>query len=90
MLKQVRYAYEGEMILFMVDPRYQHQGIGTKLYEFGQMVFQNHHCHHYILFTDTSCSYAFYDHHQMKQLASYQRDQNFTMYLYGKEFIYGI
>lgn len=84
MLQKVDGFYDGEIILFMVDPMYQHQGIGTKLYEFAQEVFLQNYCQQYILFTDTTCSYIFYDHHQMKRLASYQKDKNFIMYLYGK------
>ena len=85
LLPKMHQNYDGEIVLFMVDETYQHQGLGTKLYEYAECLFKKENCSHYILYTDTSCSYEFYDHHQMKRLDQYRRDDDFTIYLYAKE-----
>ena len=85
LLSKMHQNYDGEIVLFMVDETYQHQRLGTKLYEYAEYLFKKENCSHYILYTDTSCSYEFYDHHQMKRLDQYRRDDDFTIYLYAKE-----
>lgn len=85
LLPKMHQNYDGEIVLFMVDETYQHQGLGTKLYEYAEYLLKKENCSHYILYTDTSCSYEFYDHHQMKRLDQYRRADDFTIYLYAKE-----
>ena len=55
------------------------------MYTFSEDIFKEKGCQNYMLYTDSMCSFSFYDHHQMKLLASCQKEKDFTIYLYGKE-----
>lgn len=85
LLQQVHQKYDAEIVLFIVDEKYQHQGIGTRMYTFSEDILKEQGCQNYMLYTDSMCSFSFYDHHQMKLLASYQKEKDFIMYLYEKE-----
>ena len=85
LFQQVQQKYDAEIVLFIVDKKYQNQGMGTKMYTFSEDIFKEKGCQNYMLYTDSMCSFSFYDHHQMKLLASCQKEKDFTIYLYGKE-----
>ena len=85
LFQQVQQKYDAEIVLFIVDKKYQNQGMGTKMYTFSEDIFKEKGCQNYMLYTDSMCSFFFYDHHQMKLLASCQKEKDFTIYLYGKE-----
>ena len=84
LFQQVHQKYDAEIVLFIVNEKYQHQGIGTKMYTFSEDIFKERGCQNYMLYTDSMCSFSFYDAHQMKLLASCQKEKDFTIYLYVK------
>ena len=85
LFQQIHQKYDAEIVLFIVDEKYQHQGIGTRMYTFSEDILKEQGCQNYMLYTDSMCSFSFYDAHQMKLLASCQKEKDFTIYLYGKE-----
>lgn len=86
LLAKTHQQFDGEIILFIVSSAYQNQGIGTALLQWAKTLFQQEHCRHYCLYTDTSCRYSFYDHYGMTQRAAFQPDsqENFRMFLYSQ------
>ena len=84
LFQQVQQKYDAEIVLFIVDKKYQNQGMGTKMYTFSEDIFKEKGCQNYMLYTDSMCSFSFYDAHQMKLLASCQKEKDFTIYLYVK------
>lgn len=85
LLQQIHQKYDAEIVLFIVDEKYQHQGIGTRMYTFSEDILKEQGRQNYMLYTDSMCLFSFYDAHQMKLLASYQKEKDFIMYLYKKE-----
>lgn len=64
MLKQAKdegHAYDGEIVLLIVSPEVQGQGVGQHLFDWVTEQFKNAGVQHYFLCTDTGCDYTFYD-----------------------------
>lgn len=68
--------YEGRIVLFIMDPKFQGLGIGGKLYNAALAYLEEHGVQQYYLFTDSSCNYPFYDHKGMRQAGQITLDQS--------------
>lgn len=55
-------AYDAEIVLFMVDPDMQGNGIGSHLFNWMLDEFRKAGVKNYFLLTDTTCDFSFYDH----------------------------
>lgn len=53
--------YEGELSFFAVHPDYRGLGVGTELYSRFLQYMEKEHIRHFYVFTDTTCSYGFYE-----------------------------
>lgn len=62
---QANTAYDGRIVLFIMDPNFQGLGIGSKLFQAAKDYFEAKNVANYYLFTDSSCNYPFYDHKGM-------------------------
>lgn len=88
LLRESGYTFEGEITLLAVSPAAQGQGIGMELFEKAREQFGRT---RFFLYTDTGCSYGFYDRQGMKCLAKkqqehpYQKKDPFFLFLYGNE-----
>lgn len=63
--KEEGHAYDGEIVLFIVDPALQGQGVGKHLFDWLLDQFKANNVEHYFLYTDTDCDYQFYDNAQL-------------------------
>ncbi|MEE1296723.1 MAG: GNAT family N-acetyltransferase [Bifidobacterium sp.] len=54
-------AYGAEVVLLLVDPAMQGQGIGQHLFDWVTAQFKDAGVDSYYLYTDTNCDYGFYD-----------------------------
>ena len=89
LLKNCRQRFDGEICLFAVDEVFRGRGIGVQLFEDMKEYLKKQHAKSFYLFTDTSCTYEFYDCHGMLRLGEKKVNMrphlNKDMYLY----IYG-
>lgn len=67
LLKNSAKKYEGEIAFFAVDPRFRGSGIGKMLFQKMRAYMEREKIRSFFLFTDTSCSYEFYEHQGMKR-----------------------
>ncbi|KFI68843.1 GNAT family N-acetyltransferase [Bifidobacterium magnum] len=66
--KREGHAYDAEVVLFMVDPDVQGQGIGAHLFDWLLDQFKANGVKNYFLMTDTTSDYSFYDHKGMNRV----------------------
>lgn len=59
--KQKSKHLRSELILFMVDPRFQRRGLGRQLIKRFEAALIHKKKKHYYLFTDSQCTYSFYN-----------------------------
>jgi len=69
-------AYDGRIVLFIMDPNFQGLGIGSKLFQAAIDYFEAKNVANYYLFTDSSCNYPFYDYKGMRRAGSLRFDQS--------------
>lgn len=62
--RQLRH-YEGELSFFAIHPDYRGLGIGKELYLCFLNYMKGENVQHFYVFTDTTCNYGFYEHHNM-------------------------
>ncbi|MFD1418479.1 GNAT family N-acetyltransferase [Companilactobacillus keshanensis] len=91
MLKELqsKINLDGEITLFAVDPERKGQGIGSKLLKFLEQQFSGKQVY---LFTDSNCSYQFYQHRNFAQFDARRMlepgrksDQKMTCFLFNKK-----
>ncbi|KFI58896.1 GNAT family N-acetyltransferase [Bifidobacterium gallicum] len=58
-------AYDGEIIMFLIDPALRGKGIGKRLFDWMLGEFKAAGVLNYFLWTDTTSDYGFYDHQGM-------------------------
>lgn len=68
LLESSNVDYQAEILLFIVDPKFQGQGVGTKLYETCLNHLKDSGVQHFYLYTDTFCNYPFYDKRGLRQV----------------------
>ena len=62
LLRSAKKEFDGELVLFITDPRIQRHGIGSAL-------LRQNGCQNIYLFTDTSCNYGFYQRKGYRRVA---------------------
>ena len=70
--------FGGEITLFSVSPRMQGMGIGTQLFQLARRYLSSFQCSQYFLYTDSTCTYAFYDAHGLKRIREGTMDSPLT------------
>lgn len=89
MISQNGFEYPAEIALFMVNPNFHGLGIGKQLFDFAEEYLKQEKAERYFLYTDTSCSYGFYDHRKLTrrcesyktlQLKNQTADMGFFIY----------
>lgn len=61
LLERCADTYGGEIVFFAVNASLRGKGIGKQLFAFAMEYLRAENIHDYYLFTDTSCTYQFYD-----------------------------
>lgn len=77
LLKQTYETYDGELVLFAVAPETQGQGIGSKLFEDFLHYLRSEGASTFYLFSDTSCTYSFYENKGLKRTGVITRNMPF-------------
>lgn len=70
LLKDTAKTYDGEIGLFAVSEESRGLGIGKKLFYRAKDYMQKENLKNYYLFTDTTCTYQFYEKQEMKKMGT--------------------
>lgn len=77
LLKQTYETYDGELVLFAVSPDCQGLGVGSQLFQDFLMYLRSEGACTFYLFSDTSCTYSFYDYKGLKRTGVITRNMPF-------------
>lgn len=77
LLKQTYETYDGELVLFAVDQSVRGSGIGSALFNQYLDYLKSVGARTFFLFTDTSCTYTFYEHKGLKRIGALTRRMPF-------------
>lgn len=77
LLKQTHETYDGELVLFAVRPETQGLGIGSHLFDDFLKYLRSQGASTFFLFTDTSCTYSFYENKGLKRTSVISRNMPF-------------
>ncbi|WP_462226032.1 GNAT family N-acetyltransferase [Alkalibacterium sp.] len=77
LLKQTYETYDGELVLFAVAPETQSMGVGSQLFEDFLKYLRSQGARTFYLFSDTSCTYSFYEHKGLKRTGVITRKMPF-------------
>lgn len=77
LLKQTYETYDGELVLFAVSPEVQGEGVGSKLFNNFLHYLRSEGASTFFLFTDTGCTYSFYDNKGLKRTGVITRQMPF-------------
>lgn len=77
LLKQTYESYDGELILFAVDQSTRGTGVGSHLFNAYLQHLRNQGARTFYLFTDTSCTYTFYEHKGLRRIGALTRRMPF-------------
>ncbi|MCC5894684.1 MAG: GNAT family N-acetyltransferase [Alkalibacterium sp.] len=77
LLKLTYESYDGEVLLFAVDKSTRGNGVGSTLFNGYLTYLRSEGARTFYLFTDTSCSYTFYEHKGLKRIGALTRRMPF-------------
>ena len=88
LLKDARTDFEAELSFFVVDGNERGSGVGKQLYQQFLDYMETENLKTFFLFTDTTCTYGFYEHQGLKRLAEEPMDipqlqEHMRFFLYG-------
>ncbi|WP_440897078.1 GNAT family N-acetyltransferase [Amphibacillus sp. Q70] len=76
MLNRLNESFETELALFVVSPKVQGLGVGSRLYHYFLEILQQKKIAKFFLYTDTTCNFGFYQHKGLKRLLAVKKQMS--------------